>query len=131
MSKIALSVVLLALVAGCGSTATPDAAPSSSTVATTTTTSAAPTTSTSARPHGEDMFVRVLRDKGYVKTTMDETLLLAEGDLHCRSLADGLTRQKILDAAGLPGSTARTKSEAVFFTAVTTICPEHAGKATS
>lgn len=133
MRKIAMSVaVALAALAGCSSN--PDASPTSatSTAATTTTTSSPPTTtSKSGRPDNEDLFVRVLRDKGYVKTTVDETLVLAEGDLHCRSLRDGLTRQKILDAAGVPGSPARQKSEAVFFQAVVSLCPDQAAKATS
>ncbi|MGZ3141889.1 hypothetical protein ACVDFE_07800 [Lentzea chajnantorensis] len=134
MRKIALlPAAVLALLGGCGSTADTGAAPASSASTTTTTTSAPTTTTTktSERPQPERLFLIVMKDKGYAKTSLDETLLLTEADLHCRSLADGLTRQQILNAAGLPGSTARTRSEAVFFAAVASFCPEQSAKATS
>jgi hypothetical protein len=135
MRKIAAPVaaVLALLVSGCGSTTTPEAAPSSaaSTTTTTTTSSSAPTSAASGRPANEDLFVSALRAKGFVNSSFDETLVLTQGELHCQSLADGMTRQRILDAAGLPGSPARQKSEAVFFAAIVSLCPEHAGKATS
>lgn len=132
MRKIALSsAVALAVLAGCGTTSTPDAAPTSTTSTTTTTTATIPAATTSARPQHEDLFIRAMRDKGYIKTSMDETLALAQGDLHCRGLGDGLSRKQLLDSAGLPGSPARQKAEAAFYAAIVSLCPEHAGAAVS
>jgi hypothetical protein len=88
-------------------------------------------TSTSSRPQNETLFLQVLRDQGHVEYQAQEVLLLAQGDLYCRSLSDGLSREQIFRSAGLPGSPARQKAEAVFFTAVVSLCPEQSGKATA
>lgn len=120
---IAGAFVLAGLIGGTAallaSNDAPAAAPTSST-----------TTSTPAvdREKTKANFFAVLRDQGVVNGPADEQLAYAEGDLYCRYLAEGLTRQQLMDNAGVAGSEQRAKSERVLTAAVGTLCPEHAAK---
>lgn len=134
-----LTVTLLTapMVAACGS-GTPAAGPTSASAAPTTTTSATtatPTTTTTSSKysHEQQLFLEVMRNKGVLttpSTSTSETLVLSQGDLYCRMLGEGLSRQQIFANAGLSGSAARARTELIFFDAVVALCPQHSALAT-
>ncbi|ROP36299.1 hypothetical protein EDD40_1564 [Saccharothrix texasensis] len=123
-----IAAACAALITACSSGPQPSVAAPSDTTSSTTSVAASSTSTSAADPKG--LFLRVMRDRGLVKTSIDEALVLAEGDLYCRGLRDGLSRRTLLDNAGLPGSAARVRAELVFPDAVVALCPEQSARAT-